>query len=174
MSAPSGDTASASVYVAVSPEDAFDVFTREIDLWWKQGPKFRIAGKKPGRLHFEPALGGGVFETVVLSAKDASPSERTFHVGTVTAFDPPRSLSLEWRLSNFAPDEKTFVEITFAPMGVGTLVSVRHSGWSKLRAGHPARHGLEGAAFARMIGMWWGELMTALREHVATRVLPVR
>jgi hypothetical protein len=29
------------------------------------------------------------------------------------------------------------------------------------------RHGLACAAFIRMIGMWWGELMTSLREHIA-------
>jgi hypothetical protein len=32
---------------------------------------------------------------------------------------------------------------------------------------HPVRHGLEGHAFTRMIGLFWGDLMTALREHVA-------
>jgi hypothetical protein len=35
---------------------------------------------------------------------------------------------------------------------------------------HPARHGLEGVAFTRMIGLWWGALMTALREHVSQAV----
>lgn len=38
-----GDKARATVFVAVTPADAFEVFTKEIDLWWKQGPKFRIA-----------------------------------------------------------------------------------------------------------------------------------
>ena len=30
-------------------------------------------------------------------------------------------------------------------------------------------HGLAGAAFSRMIGLWWADLMTALREHTAAR-----
>ena len=34
---------------------------------------------------------------------------------------------------------------------------------------HPARHGLVGPAFSRMIGLWWGQLMTSLREHIETR-----
>ena len=63
----------------------------------------------------------------------------------------------------------TFVEVLFRPQGEGTLVTVRHSGWSGLRDGHPARHGLVGAAFSRMIGLWWGDLMTALREWVGSR-----
>ena len=49
----------------------------------------------------------------------------------------------------------------------GTLVTVRHGGWTALRDDHPARHGLKGAAFSRMIGLWWGELLTSLREHAA-------
>jgi hypothetical protein len=46
----------------------------------------------------------------------------------------------------------------------GTLVTVTHVGWGALRADRPARHGLQGAAFSRMIGLWWREQMTALRE----------
>lgn len=160
----SGDAAAASVFVRVSQEDAFDVFTREIDAWWKTGPKFRVAGKRRGRLFFEGGLGGRLFETFEVAS-----GTRTFEVGKVTAWDPPRRMELEWRISNFAPDEKTTVEVTFEAMGEGTMVTVRHRGWASLRKGHPARHGLEGAAFARSIGMWWGELMTSLREHVAER-----
>jgi hypothetical protein len=36
-----------------------------------------------------------------------------------------------------------------------------------LRADHPARHALQGADFARMIGLWWGEQMSSLREACA-------
>jgi hypothetical protein len=48
-------------------------------------------------------------------------------------------------------------------------VTLRHSGFAALREGHPARHGLEGAAMSRRIGLWWGDLLSGLREHVATR-----
>ncbi len=34
---------------------------------------------------------------------------------------------------------------------------------------HPVRHGCVGADFARMIGMWWGDLMTSLREYVSDK-----
>ncbi len=36
MSGRAGDAASFSVFVPVAQEDAFDIFTREIDLWWGQ------------------------------------------------------------------------------------------------------------------------------------------
>jgi hypothetical protein len=42
-------------------------------------------------------------------------------------------------------------------------------GWSAIRPDHPARHGLDDAAFSRMIGLWWGDLMTGLREFIETR-----
>jgi hypothetical protein len=64
------------------------------------------------------------------------------------------------------------VEVRFVPQNEGTLVSVEHQGWSALPADHPARHGLTGAEFSRMIGMWWGGLMTSLREHTAGKAGP--
>jgi len=159
-----GDSAAATVHVAVSIEDAFEVFTREIDLWWRRGRRFRIAGKNPGRLFFEPRLDGRLFETVTFDAR-----ERTFEVGRVMVWEPPRRIVLQWRGVNFAPHEHTTVEVTFQPTSTGTLVRVEHRGWSRLPDDHPARHGLVGPAFSRMIGLWWGDLLTALREHTATR-----
>lgn len=47
----------------------------------------------------------------------------------------------------------------------GTQVTVSHRGFGTLRPDHPARHGLAAEAFVRMMGLWWGELATALREH---------
>lgn len=167
MSAPGGDGARVSVFVRVSQADAFDVFTREIDLWWRTGPKFRVAGRRRGRLCFETGPNGRVFETF-----EGARTTHTIEVGRVTAWEPPSRIALEWRVANFKPDEKTFVEVTFAPQGEGTLVTVRHHGWSAIRPDHPARHGLVGAAFSREIGLWWGDLLTALREHVDSRLAP--
>lgn len=158
-----GDSAAASVFVAVSVQDAFEVFTNEIDRWWRRGKKFRIAGARSGSLTFESRLGGRLFETV-----EFSDGERTFVVGSVVAWDPPHHLALEWRNVNFKPHEKTLVDVTFSPSGHGTMVRVEHRGWSALPDDHPARHGLVGAEFARMIGMWWGDLLSSLREHVTT------
>lgn len=159
-----GDAAAATVFVAVSQQDAFEVFTQEIDLWWRRGPRFRSSGKHAGALCFECGPGGRVFETFELSS-----GSRTIEVGKVIVWDPPARLSLAWRAANFKPHELTIVEVSFQPSGEGTLVTVRHRGWSALPDDHPARHGLTGAAFSRMIGMWWGDLLTSLREHAAER-----
>ena len=159
-----GDSASATVFVAVPPDVAWDVFTTEIDLWWRTGPRYRIAGRRAGRLCFETGPSGRLFETF-----ETESGSHTFEVGRVTAWEPPARLEMEWRVVNFAPGEKTFVTVLFAPSRDGTLVTVRHRGFAALREGHPVRHGLAGADFSRTMGLWWGGLMTALREHVERR-----
>jgi uncharacterized protein YndB with AHSA1/START domain len=112
----------------------------------------------------ETRLGGRLFES--FPAESGTP---LVEVGRVTTWEPPRRLVLTWRLLNFAPDESTEVEVRFESAGAGTRVTVQHRGWASLRPGHPARHGLEGAEVSRMIGLWWGDVMSALREFVAQR-----
>jgi uncharacterized protein YndB with AHSA1/START domain len=155
----SGDRARVSVAVGVPPQAAFDIFTREIDRWWRRGPRFRHAGSRRGLVHLEPHVGGRLFESI-----EGDGAERVFEVGRVREWDPPARLAFSWRNANFAPNESTEVVVEFTPAGDGTLVTVTHTGWAALRADHPARHGLEGAAFSRMMGLWWGEQMTSLRE----------
>ncbi|HEY8377370.1 MAG TPA: SRPBCC domain-containing protein [Nannocystis sp.] len=155
-----------SVSVAVPPALAFQIFTEEIDLWWRRGRKFRVAGANRGIIHIEPHVGGRLFESFTDGEKT-----RVVETGRVLVWEPPTRLVLEWRVVNFAPDERTEVEVVFAESGAGTLVTVRHRGWSKIRPDHPARHGQPVPAFIRSLGLWWGDLMTSLREHAAQRAL---
>jgi uncharacterized protein YndB with AHSA1/START domain len=159
-----GDQARVSVSVAVAPAVAFQVFTEEIDRWWRRGLRFRIAGKRRGVIHLEPGVGGRMFESVETVA-----GTRVFETGRVTAWEPPARLVFEWRAANFAPDEKTEVEVTFEASGDGTLVTVTHRGWAAIRGDHPVRHGLEVAGFLRMHGLWWGDLLTSLRLTIVSR-----
>jgi uncharacterized protein YndB with AHSA1/START domain len=153
------DGARISVSVAVPPARAFEIFTVEIDRWWRRGIKFRNAGARQGCIHLEPGLGGRLFESV-----DGEGTAHVIEVGRVRLWEPPRRVAFSWRNANFAPHEHTDVEVEFAASGAGTLVTVTHRGLESLRADHPARHGLQGAAFTRMIGLWWGEQMTSLRQ----------
>jgi len=156
-----GDQARASVLVRVPPSEAFRLFTEEIDSWWRGGLRYRI-GKRRSVVHLEPKLGGRLFESFETSA-----GVKVKETGRITCFEPPTRLVLEWRAVNFSPDERTEVEVLFEPSPSGTLVSVCHRGWSKIRADHPVRHGQDTAAFLRGIGGWWGDLMTSLRERAA-------
>jgi uncharacterized protein YndB with AHSA1/START domain len=157
------DRARVSVAVAVEPSLAFEIFTEEIDRWWRRGPKFRH-GSRGGFLRIEPEVGGRLFESI-----DGEGGPHVFEVGRVRVWEPPRRLGFSWRNANFAAHELTEVEVEFAPAASGTLITVTHRGLSSLRADHPARHGLQGAAFTRMFGLWWGEQMTSLREACASR-----
>jgi uncharacterized protein YndB with AHSA1/START domain len=160
----SGDSARVTVTVAVAPPLAFEIFTEEIDRWWRRGLKFRHAGTRGGFLRIEPELGGRLFESI-----DGGDGPHVLEVGRVRVWDPPRRLAFSWRNANFAAQEQTDVDVEFAPTSSGTRVTVTHRGWSALRTDHPARHGLQGAAFSRMIGLWWGEQMGSLRELCAAR-----
>ena len=158
---PPFDSVRVSVTVAADPATAFAVFTGETDLWWRRGPRFRVSGRTPGVVTFEPGVGGRLFETYATEA-----GERVAVMGRITAWDPPARFSFEWRASNFAGDERTTVDVSFEAAGAGTRVTVHHHGWSTLRPDHPVRHGEEGAAFIRRMGLWWGDLMAALRERI--------
>src|SRR6478609_5798321 len=59
-----GDRARVSVAVAVDAPTAFDIFTREIDQWWRRGARFRNAGARRGVVCIEPHVGGRLFESI--------------------------------------------------------------------------------------------------------------
>ena len=120
--------------------------------------KFRHSASRSSQLRIEPRVGGRLFESF-----EADGTQHIVEVGRVRVWEPPRQLTFTWRNANFAAHEHTEVEIQFEPTASGTLVTVTHSGLAALRADHPARHGLQGAEFCRMIGMWWGEQMSSLR-----------
>jgi uncharacterized protein (TIGR02594 family) len=158
-----GDRVGASVFVQAPPDIAFEVFTEQIDAWWRHGMKFRTGARSLSVLHLEPKLGGRLFETI------AAPGGDTAHVvqtGTVTAWSPPHALEIEWRGVNFAPHEKTTVSVTFEARRDGTQVTLEHRGWASLPPDHPVRHGQSVQRFVAATALWWSDLLTALRVHV--------
>lgn len=164
MTKPPHDCVTVSVTVRTDPATAFEIFTTETDLWWRRGPRYRMAGRNPGVIRFEPQLGGALYEDF-----ESANGKRTHHTGQIIAWNPPARFAFTWRASNFAPDETTTVEVTFEPVPVGTRVTVNHSGWASLRGDHPVRHGAEGPAFIGNQGLWWASLMTSLREYAVDR-----
>jgi uncharacterized protein YndB with AHSA1/START domain len=154
------------VSVAVPPDVAFEVFTAEIDRWWRRGLEYRHAAGR-GFIHLEPHFGGRLFEQH--DAPDGG-APRVIECGRVLAWEPPARLVFTWRNATFSATESTEVEVTFvATANGGTQVTVRHRGWETLRPDHPARHGQDDRAFARTLGLWWGGQLSSLRELVAAR-----
>jgi uncharacterized protein YndB with AHSA1/START domain len=160
-----GDRVAVSVLVDVPVEDAFDVFTTEIDLWWRQGVAYRASGPNPGVLTLEPRVGGRLFEQY-----ESPAGPRVHEAGRVIEWQPPHRLAFEWRGMNFAPGEKTVVEVTFTPTESGkTSVALVHHGFASLPPDHPVRHGEPVEKFVGRLGHWWGSLLTGLRVHALER-----
>lgn len=162
---PTGDQVRATVTVALPPTEAFAIFTQQIDLWWRRGPKYRHLGGERALIAIEPHVGGRVFE----SLGDQGPVQE---IGRVLAWQPPSRLVFEWRNATFAPAERTEVEVGFEPAGSGTRVTVTHRGWAAIRADHPARHGQARATFLRSLGLWWGEQLSSLRRAAFRAAAP--
>jgi hypothetical protein len=157
-----GDRAAVTVRVEVEPDVAFEVFTAEIDRWWRRGIAYRVAGRRPGTMHLEGRLGGRIFEEYE--------GPGLHEVGRITAWEPPARFAFEWRGANFAPGEVTHVEVTFARTESGaTEVRLVHSGFAALRPDHPVRHREPPVVFIARLGRWWGDLLTSFREHVVAR-----
>lgn len=160
-----GDQVTVTVRVDVEPAVAFEVFTTEIDLWWRRGVAYRVAGRRPGTLVLEGKVGGRLFEQY-----DGPDGPRTHQAGTVTLWEPPRRLAFEWRASNFQPGEVTFVDVTFTPTDSGaTQLVLVHRGFASLRPDHPVRHRQPADVFIGRQGRWWGSLLSSLREHATGR-----
>jgi uncharacterized protein YndB with AHSA1/START domain len=159
-----GDSVRVTVSVPVPPTVAFEVFTLETDSWWRRGPVYRVAGRHPGTLVFEPRLGGRLFEQY-----DAGDGPRTHVTGTITAWSPPDHLAFEWRGANFAPGEVTCVDVRFVATATGTRVELEHKGFAALRPDHPVRHGNPPAEFVAELGRWWGSLLMTMRERANAR-----
>lgn len=144
-----------SLRVTVSPEDAFDVFTDDIGLWWQPGALFQITPRGDGTLSFENR------ERLITTLA----SGKVFEIGRVTAWERPSRLAFTWRQATFAPDQVTSVEVVFEPAGAETRVTVTHRGWDTIPQDHVARHGFPlQATQMRLAELWRAQLAAISRQ----------
>lgn len=160
------DRARVTVRVDAARDLAFTVFTEEIDTWWRKGKRYRMT--EGSTMSLEPRVGGRFREVR---------GARSWEMGEVLVWDPPKRLVLAWRPVNFRPaDPSTEVEVVFeraiGHQGEATMVTIEHRGWDQVRPDHPVRHGQAARAFILSTGRWWGDLMSALRERVLARGSP--
>ncbi len=144
--------------VDADPMTAFEVFTAEVDVWWKRGPRFRPAIRGPGVLQFEPGVGGRLLEIYE--------DESTFVFGRVNVWAPGERLVFELIGREFGAGESTEVEVRFEPAGGKTRVTVVHRGWERFPEDHPARHGFSEAAFHDVMSAWWAELLVPFNNRL--------
>ncbi len=143
-----------SVRVKASPSHTFEVFTRDIALWWRPNGLFRFRPGPPGVLAFEAGEGGRFTET--------APDGEVFEIGRIQVWKPGERLVFGWRQATFAADQGTVVEVRFEPIEAETRVTVLHRGWDSVPPEHVARHRFPDAIFLRRHGEWWQTLLAAL------------
>lgn len=108
------------VTVRLSPQRAFDLFTRGIASWWP----FRghsCGDEDAADVAFEPRVGGAVTEI------GRSGSRHCW--GSITSWEPPLGFSMQWHPGQ-PVEHATWLEVRFVAMDAAcTEVCVRHGGW---------------------------------------------
>ena len=105
--------------VKAAPARAFEVFTAAQSRWWP--PSHTILKSPFKEAVIEPRAGGRWYHV----GEDGS----TCDTGFVRVWDPPGRLVLVWQLDarwHYDEDLDTEVEVTFAPDGDGTRVTLEH------------------------------------------------
>jgi uncharacterized protein YndB with AHSA1/START domain len=154
------DTIRVTTVVPAEPLAAFELFTAEVDAWWRRGPRFRHGLGRPSVMRFEGAEGGRLVEVYSDAAGGA------FEVGRVLTWKPADRLVFEWRGNAFEPGLVTEVEVRFERAAGGTRVTLEHRGWDRVPVEHASRHGYGASyAFVSMIGLYWGDQLASLRVY---------
>jgi hypothetical protein len=141
-----------TVIVHASVEDAFAVFTDEIDAWW---PRTHHIGTTPmRRIVMEGRLDGRCF------TEHTDGSEREW--GRVIAWDPPRRFVLAWQITHewgSQPDLSrcSEVEVRFlSHVGRATRVELEHRHFDRHGSGGEAMRGVVDASngWTRVLGLF--------------------
>ncbi len=157
---------SAKTFVALRVEcdaaTAFDQFTNEIDHWWKQGPRNRLIGNRPGIMEF-----GESGDVRYLQEVDKRRPDFIVRAGKVTRWEPGKRLAFEWQWPMADPKEPaTLVDIRFSAQGDYTRITLEHLGLEKLSMAHPGRNRLNDNRFKPMMTHYWQAHLVSLRNRI--------
>ena len=140
-----------TIYVAVDPATAFEVFTEEIDLWYRRGPHNFFDPVRAIAIRFEDRRLVEVYD---------NDSGECREMARVTAWEPGRRLVM-------VDHEQTEIEVTFSAAGDETKVTLEHRGLERL-----GPKAAEGAARfgGRLLIAWFSDHMREryMRERTAT------
>lgn len=140
--------ATAAVEVPCDPDTAFEIFTRDIGMWWKRGTNYWNDPANGQALRFEPHVGGRLVEVHDLETGEG------FEIGRVLVWEPGKRLVFTWRQDDWAPPESTEVEVRFEPAGNGTRVVVVHGGWDRVPSARPGMSEGYGHGWAELLGCY--------------------
>jgi hypothetical protein len=137
-----------TTYVAVDPDTAFEVFTDEIDLWYRRGPHNFFDPVRAIAIRFEDGRLVEVYDNELGECRE---------MATVTVWEPGRRLVM-------VDHEGTEIEVTFSATGAGddeTKVVLEHRGLERL----PRQVAEKSARFGgRLLIAWFSDHM---RERTA-------
>jgi uncharacterized protein YndB with AHSA1/START domain len=145
-----------SLRVRATPQEAFDVFTQDIGLWWKPNQLFQLTPRGDGVLRFESQ------ERLVTTLANG----KEFEIGRVTAWAPGERLAFTWRQASFTPEQSTHVEVRFEPVEDETRVTVEHRGWDTIPQEHAARHTFPLGVFQVRQAEHWRALLAAMAARL--------
>jgi hypothetical protein len=135
-----------TIYVDVDPDVAFEVFTEEIDVWYKRDRNSFYDYDRCVGIRFEPFVGGRLIEVY-----DAATGEgRT--MARVDVWEPGKRLVL-------VDGRETEADVTFEANDGGTRVTLEHRGLERLApraAEHHARFGW------RLVFAWYEQHITTV------------
>ena len=108
---------SQSVEVRVDPATAFDLYTREINRWWKRDSWYWNDRQRARGLRIEPFVGGRFVEVY-----DEATGEG-FQIGRVRVWEPGRRVVYSWRQADWPPGEEMEIEVSFDPTAATVWIS---------------------------------------------------
>jgi hypothetical protein len=138
-----------TIYVAVDPLTAFEVFTDEIDAWYRRGPHNFFDPVRAIGIRFEPGVGGRLLEVYDSESGEAREMAR------VTVWEPGRRLTL-------LDGRNTEIDVTFDDAAGETKVTLEHRGLERLAPAEAESHSRFGG---RLLIAWFSEHM---RERATT------
>jgi uncharacterized protein YndB with AHSA1/START domain len=118
------ETIHKEIFVEASPETAFRVFVDELATWWPLH-KYGLFPDETSTVVVEREVGGRVIER----AQDG----REGVWGEVLEYAVSSRFRCTWHPGWAADAEPTELEVTFTADADGTLVTLEHSGWERLR-----------------------------------------
>ena len=133
-----------TIHVAVDPATAFDVFTGEIDAWYRRGPHNFFDPVRAIGVRLEPEVGGRLLEVYDNDTGDAR------EMATVTVWEPPSRLVLR-------DSHATEIDVTFESRGDETKVTLEHRGLERLAAEEAESVAKFGG---RLLMAWFSDHMT--------------
>jgi uncharacterized protein YndB with AHSA1/START domain len=141
------------ITVNATPERAFFVFTEQFDTWWPHSHKIGDAD-----------MARAVIDPDTMRWYEVGVDGSTCEWGAILAYDPPKRITLEWRIGGTwgietDADARSEVDVTFTAEGDATRVTLEHRHLDR----HTAAEALKGAVGSE--GGWNG-LLQAYSEAV--------